>query len=305
MTVEKLDVKNIQPIPLDNYVKVKEMGNIIEIKDTGKSNRRQSIQLLPGGREYIVLRTGEIKEIQTHSSKRVDNVDRLRQSIKDVREIINTNITDNRNALWVTLTYAENMQDHRQLGNDLKNFFDRLETYCKNREIEKPEYIAVPEPQGRGAWHVHMFLIWQHKAPFIANDELAKVWGHGFTVTKAIRGDINNLGAYITPYLTNIPLDKYDGDKDDIDIIDTEVANDDGEIESKKFVKGARLALYPARFRIYRTSAGIKKPTVKTMMYIDARRCIKGVAKTYEDAYKITRGDFENIIHREYYNKAL
>ena len=41
------------------------------------------------------------------------------------------------------------------------------------------------------------------------------------------------------------------------------------------------------------------------MMYVDARKCIKGATKTYEDAYKVTRGDFENIIRREYYNKAL
>ena len=59
---------------------------------------------------YEVVRTKEIKEFQ-HTSKRTDNINSIACSMQKLRNIINYNVTDPKRITWLTLTYAENMQD--------------------------------------------------------------------------------------------------------------------------------------------------------------------------------------------------
>ena len=40
---------------------------------------------------------------------------------------------------------------------------------------------------------------------------------------------------------------------------------------SKYYIKGARLSLYPPKFNLYRTSRGIKKPVKEYMTYKQAK----------------------------------
>lgn len=53
----------------------------------------------------------------------------------------------------LTLTYKENMQDRRRCYEDTARFIQR----CQSVNLI-PKYIAVPELQSRGAWHVHIVL---------------------------------------------------------------------------------------------------------------------------------------------------
>ena len=88
-----------------------------------------------------------------------------------LRDYLNTNITDVSKGRWVTLTYAENMTNTERLYTDFKKFKQKLKRYLK----QEFEYIVAMEPQGRGAWHAHIVLIFENKAPYIPNDEMARI----------------------------------------------------------------------------------------------------------------------------------
>ena len=179
--------------------------------------------------------------------------------------LINTNCSDDKKLKWITFTYAENMTDTKQLYKDFDKFWKRFKYYSEKNNLPIPEYISVAEPQGRGAWHLHIIFIYPCKAPFIDNNKvLYPMWSHGYTKVKAVHG-VDNLGAYFSAYLADIPLDEYERDADDsatYEIKSAVVVEDDGHDTEKKFVKGARLKFYPAGMNIYRTSRGIKQPTV-------------------------------------------
>ena len=64
------------------------------------------------------------------------------------------------------------------------------------------------EPQGRGAWHMHCIIIFDDIAPFIPNNEIAKLWKQGFTKTTKL-DNIDNIGAYLTAYLGDMEYDEF------------------------------------------------------------------------------------------------
>ena len=78
----------------------------------------------------------------------------------------------------------------------------------------------------------------------IPNNDLAKMWGQGFTKTKRLKR-ADKVGNYLIAYLSNLQI------------------GDEGS-QNKSIVKGARLYMYPKGIRIYRTSRGIKKPLEMT-----------------------------------------
>lgn len=207
----------------------------------------------------IDIVTGEIVGIN-HTKTRGEQVQSLRRSIRNLRMIINANFFGQLNELFITLTYAENMQDIKRLYRDYEVFYKRLNRRYKGYGFE---YIAVPEPQLRGAWHLHVLLKAMNKEYlYIPNDEIAKLWGHGFTKTKRLTG-VDNIGAYLSAYLTNL----YDED-------------------TGTSTKGARLYFYPVGMNLYRSSRGIKKPEiVKGNLGLDDRY------KVYEKQFEITQGD--------------
>lgn len=203
---------------------------------------------------YVIKSTGEIKNYE-HTEKRIESYDSVKRSINRLRDIINVNVTDERKIRWVTLTYKDNMTDIKKLYDDFKNYRKKFNRYCDKKGYGKPEYINVVEPQGRGAWHCHIIYIWDKEAPYIPNRELAEIWGKGFVKIKAVEG-CDNIGAYFSAYLADMPLEEYNGK--DIEEISIKEVNIDGK--KKSIVKGGRLYLYPAGMNIYRVSRGIKRP---------------------------------------------
>ena len=304
-----MEIEKLEHCPLKNPavpVKVTEMGNVIEEQYMSNRNRKQTVQMLEGGEQYVILSTGEIKDVEHHET-RADNRKSLYKTFRTARALINTNVTDVEHCRWITLTYAENMTDTKQLYKDFEKFNKRFQYYCKKQEYGKPEYIVMMEPQGRGAWHAHLLYIWDCKAPFIENSVLADLWGHGFVKIKKL-DNVDNVGAYLTAYLGDMELQDAIDKRVEINgtVKTVETLDDDGKKVTKSVLKGARLYLYPANFNMIRYSRGIKKPTVEMLPQKKAEKKVSGATKTFEKTVKITDGDndFETIINTCQYNKV-
>lgn len=223
--------------------KVSKQGNVIEVTElTGCNASCHAVKVDKD--HWINPDTGEVGEY-THHEKRVDDVQSLRKSFAKLRALINANCAEPERLRWVTLTYAENMQDLQRLYRDFGLFMKRL-----RRRWGACEYIAVPEPQRRGAWHMHVILIYPVRAPYIPNDELRECWGHGFVRVQAL-DDVDNVGAYLSGYLTDLEAE----DGEDCDTIKTTKGG-----KSKRIIKGGRLKLYPAGMNVYRASRGVVRP---------------------------------------------
>ena len=292
--------EHIRPDTPDTPVTLKRCGNVYEIRYM-KSRPNPAIEKLDAD-NYIDLRTGEVKPI-THATSRKANLASVSQSLRNLRDLINANLTAPDSALWVTFTYAENMQDTKRLYEDFRRFWQRFQYYLKKQGYSPAEYIIAAEPQGRGAWHLHGLLLFPEKAPFVPNEEIAKHWKQGFTKTKSLLG-ISNPGLYLTAYLGDMEINEAISTGAARGKL-TEVTGRDGT--RKGVVKGARLHLYPTGFHLYRTSRGIKRPVEYQLTEEEAQMMVAKIPLAYEKTISVTDGDgnVRNIINYRQYNKAL
>ena len=290
-------------LPRD-IVSVKKMNNIYELCYVEHRNTEPKIKKLNND-SYLVLSTGEVKQCN-HIENRSESKMQVAQSLKRLRDYINTNVIEPDNCKWITLTYKENMTDTKRLYIDFKNFIKRFKYY-----YGKFEYIACMEPQGRGAWHCHLIAIFDKKAPYIPNKDLQKIWSFGFTKTKKLN-NVDNIGAYITAYLGDIEYNDKNIEeisklsKNNIKLDIKEVSDIEGvKLKTpKKFIKGGRLYLYPPHFNLYRISKGIKKPEKHYHTYNFIKEKAELLNPTYSKAISLTSTDnnFSNKIIYEYYN---
>ena len=155
------EVNSLQKVTLTNFsipencvVSFKEMGHVYEVCYQSKVNNEIHIKKINND-EYIYLPTGEILKCN-HIKNRSQSLFQVGQSLKRLRDYINTNVVEPTFCKWVTLTYAENMQNTKTLYKDFQVFMKRFKRAFKEYHIE---YIVAMEPQGRGAWHCHLILI--------------------------------------------------------------------------------------------------------------------------------------------------
>lgn len=284
-------------------VKVTDMGNVTEVQYMSRRNMKQTIQILPGREEYVHLATGEVKPVSHHTS-RADDFKSLRKTFARCRNLINANVTDVTHVRWCTLTYAENMTDTKRLHNDFRKFTMRMKTYCKSNKLDTFEYIAMMEPQGRGAWHVHLLLLFPNVAPFISNADLAQTWGHGFVKINAL-DNVDNVGAYLTAYLADMTLEDAQKDERAFQAVESSEMKCVGG-QSKAVLKGARLAMYPAGFNMIRHSRGCKEPEETYMTFEEAEKKTSGATEVFSSTSKLTdsENDFETVIYKAQYNKS-
>ena len=321
MPVNDYSVKRVDFKELENPAMVKKIasGNVVEFVSMKRAPTEIPVKKL-SSTEYLDLRTGEIIEYDKSTDKS-DCYQSVRRTLKYIRQLINANCNDESRLLWITLTYAENMTDTVQLYSDFKKFWQKFKRRCEKMKWSIPEYISVVEPQGRGAWHSHLMLIFPEKAPYIDNNSvIAKLWGHGFTKTKAVHG-VDNIGAYFSAYLADMPLDdvkrlQEQGTFLHGDVLGKLVEDEETGISvDKKFVKGARLALYPSGMNIVRSSGGIVKPVIDDISDLSSKEIKKEKASsgklTFSSAVEVVRSsdggsssgdDVVNLITREYYN---
>ena len=300
----KKDILTDYSIGTEDLVSLKTMGHIYEICYLQKKNNEIKIQLLDKD-HYMYLDTGEIFECN-HIDNRAESKFQVGQSLKRLRDYINTNVVEPNNCKWVTLTYAKNMQDTKKLYNDFKNFIRRFKD-----QYGHIEYIVAMEPQARGAWHCHCIIIFDNVAPFIPNSSIEKLWQQGFTKTTKL-DNIDNIGAYLTAYLGDMEFTKeniLELQKQGLNVSQMSL-KEVNEIEGiklkepKSFIKGGRLYMYPPKFNLYRISRGIKKPKKEYYSYHVAKEKIGCTKPTYSKGIKISDLDnsFDNRIIYEYYN---
>lgn len=281
---KKISPDSIELKPSNNMrTKIIDTGVAIETINSFMNYNNCPIEKLDKN-HYKLKRTGEIKEF-VPSEKRTDNINSIASSMKQLRDIINYNVTDTEKVTWLTLTYAENMQDYNRLYDDYRKFNMRFRYYCAKHNLPKYEYIAVCEPQSRGAWHMHIILLWDSKAPFIANDIIANIWKHGYTKTTAVKNNVDSLGYYLSAYLTDLPFDEAILEKADFSK-GVKTRND------KKYVKASRLQLYPTGINIYRCSKGIKRPKTYFVSKYEADKLIE--AREADFTHKTITCIYEN-----------
>ena len=216
----------------NKLVKAYVYGDTVEMT-TANGQQEQIIKVIEGKR-YVNLETGEIHAMDTSNNSRLDNLKSTKQTMKKLRRIIAHNFTGGKNQLWITLTYRDHVTETAIVYRDFKAFIRRI-----RNQFGKVDYITVIEPQASGRWHLHV-LLKNDSELTIPNDDLAKMWGQGFTKTKRLRR-ADKVGNYLIAYLSNLQI----GDESS---------------QNKSIVKGARLYMYPKGIRIYRTSRGIEKP---------------------------------------------
>lgn len=224
-------------IPDNALVEVTQMNNVVEVRYLLGSNNSIGIQKINAD-EYVVLDTGEIKQFEKNDN-RAENVNSLRKTFRRLRMLINNNFSGSNSEAMLTLTYKENMTDFHRLSKDFANFRHKL-----NRIYPGFKYIRIAEPQGRGAWHLHVLVKVDNSNFYIKNEKLAQMWGQGFTFVKHLK-NVDNVGSYVSAYLADIPVDPKDEVK---------------EGKPKKVIKGGRLHLYPSGMRLYTKSKGIEEP---------------------------------------------
>ena len=235
-------MKNHKDISDSQTVKAYVYGDTVELTMTNISHQ-QSILILPN-RRYVVLSTGEIKTMNVSVGGRSDNIASVKRTMRNLRRLITANFSGGDDQLWVTLTYAKNVNanhshDTQVVYRDFKIMMQRI-----RQKIGPLEYIAVLEPQASGRWHLHvLFKTKDGSELFIPNKDMQKLWGRGFTKTKRLT-EQDNVASYVMAYVSNFRIDTGN---------------------TKKDVKGGRLFLYPKGVRIYRRSRGIIDPVVKTM----------------------------------------
>ena len=91
---------------------------------------------------------------------------------------------------------------------------------------------------------------------------------------------------------------------DGCEIVVKEFSNEQEQTKEKRFIKGARLNLYPAGMNIVRKTKGIKPPTVERMTYAEAKRKVSSAKLTFSRSYEVLddAGDVCNTLTKSYYN---
>ena len=276
-------------------VKVTTMNHIVEVQYLEKWNTGATIRKLDSQR-YLEISTGEIKTFE-RTENRAQGENSLRKTFNKLRELINTNFIGAPNELFITLTYRGDLQtnDTKRVYSDFKKFIMRLK--YKYKGITSIDYINVLEPHATGNFHMHVLIRFNElKKVFIPNDELREIWGNGFVTIQSLK-NVDNIGAYVSAYLSDIEIPDSLGNHSDV--IEKEVAG-----EKKKFLKGARLRFYPTGVNIYRASKGIKEAEKEKMSYEKALKKVGARNPNFKYGVELIdkEKEFRNTLIKEQYN---
>lgn len=289
-----------------SQVKFKTAGNTREVQFTAGNNNCCPIQNIAKNK-YLDKQTGEIKE-RKKSLSRYQTPKSVRKSINRLMDLIRCNATEPTHCKWITLTYADAMTDYTNVYEDGKMFIRRLQRYVnKSEEIADSQKsfkrITVAEPQGEShdnSWHLHILLIFDVPAPYIENNVIAELWGHGITDTHKVY-DADGLALYFKAYLSDL---EYEGDENEEDMSNSpSVVVKDVNGNDKKFIKGERLKYYPTGMPLFSASRGMKRPIVENISNKEAMERVAGCKLVYRETYAIGDENRGNIIDKRYYKK--
>lgn len=283
----------------NSLVTVTKMNHITEIQYMQKRNNKAIIKKL-NDKEYVLLETGEIKEFMQHADTRTAHLNSLYRTMKQMRYLINHNFIGADNEVFVTLTLYGQLQtnDPKKLYRYFQGFMDRLR--YRYKEKTSIDYINVVEPHASGNFHCHVLLKFNDMEKHPLDKQIVKdIWGLGEQVDVRDLDNVDNVGAYVSSYLTDMPVEDIPVEK----LLEGKVGTGVKEVDGKVIVKGARLRYYPKGIRIYRPSKGIERPTREQMTYLKAKEYIGTAIPTYLKTIEIDLpNDKTNILSYEYYN---
>lgn len=259
--------------PLEQAYKNKMIiqNNIIELVQIQRSTVPPTVKAAGG--LYVDTRTGETITPK-EKTNRSENIKSVRHTLAKMRRIINANFSADERPCHIVLTYSENMTDTKRLYHDCDVFMKRLKRYCK---IKVSYFIAV-EPQKRGAWHAHIILKAREKGKFltITKKDVAQMWEHGTRVSCDTVDRVDNIGAYLSCYLSNMN-------------------------GTKK--KGERLYLYPKGINMYRHSRDVKAPKEIELTAAEVKKITGSAKPCYQTQTNILNDNGESvqqIVHLQY-----
>lgn len=246
-------------------------NNIFELVQIQRATVPPTVKAAGG--LYVDTRTGETI-IPKEKTNRSENIKSVRNTLAKMRRIINANFSAAERPYHIVLTYRENMTDTKRLYRDCVVFIKRLKRFCK---IPISYFIAV-EPQKRGAWHAHIILKAREKGEFltITKKDIAQMWEHGTRVSCDTVDRVDNIGAYLSCYLSNMN-------------------------GTKK--KGERLYLYPKGINMYRHSRDIKAPKEIELTAAEAKKITGSAQPCYNLQTDILneKGEVvQRIVHLQY-----
>ena len=201
---------------------------------------------------------GRRKGTKTRTKSRTENIGNLKRTFAKNRELINCNFNGGDNELFITLTYSnrkvKGKSGAQRFNKDFDSFMHTLKylTFKGNKQKATKflKWFTALEPQADGVWHAHCLLKWSdRKKIFISNQKIAKIWKQGFVKVNQIK-DVDNVGAYLTAYLTNVVIDPKKATKSS-----KWTRNHKHMVE-----KGGRLGMYPAGIKLSRHSRNLTKP---------------------------------------------
>ena len=304
MRIKKIDSDTVK-LCETTKVKLKIAGNTRVVQFKAGNNKTCTVRNLSKD-TYLDTRTGEVKQ-KKKSESRYQSPKSVRKSINRLMDLIRCNATDPAKCKWITVTYENVMTDGKQAFLDAKQFLRKLKRYlAKQNNLTTGQklfkYITVAEPQGEqhgNSWHLHILLIFDDTAPFIENETIAGLWGHGITSTNKVY-DGDGLALYFKAHLSDV---EYEDESTESDKKKPETVEKTVDGVSKQFIKGERLKYYPAGMNLYSSSRGMKKTVVEEMTNAEAMERVGDSELVYRETYAIGNKDKGNLIDKRYYKK--
>lgn len=153
-------------------------------------NNNYGVEIIKGIRWTIendpVFKAEYERQLNDPNYKKARSERSIRRTRKNIQDILNANL-DNK-SYFVTLTFAENLQDYKKANEKFKYFINQ-----KNKDIK---YLSIKEHQKRGAIHYHLILFDINESDL---EHLLDSWNYGFKYSKKI---INKYTWSIANYLT-------------------------------------------------------------------------------------------------------
>jgi hypothetical protein len=298
------------------------------VKMTYMKNRVETHVRRIDAEHYEVISTGEVKKYSptTDKAKRQAKRAALNRTFDELRGILRMNFVSKEEQgthkqVSITLTYRVPVFDTGKVFKDFRQFMRRLERAYSDSEFA---WVAVVEPHGSGAWHIHLMLKHLNRgALWIDKEDLTRIWGHGGTEIERIKA--SDAGAYYVAYFTSVLDDaSNDGVHEDMtgeELLEYERECAEAVFDSKRGLarnpskamsaarkKGARLHHYPKHFKLYRCSQNIERPIKESgfvfeleddLVFKEIHSSAFQIVKVYEDA-EIEPEVLNEICHRTY-----
>jgi hypothetical protein len=187
-------------VPSTYDIRLIQAGNVIELIEYENLVLKYDKKII---NEYeTCMKKGRSIEASV-DKKKVNREHVIYKARNDVRRLINANVHqwsdvkgNTYKPVFLTLTFAENIQDLSSANKEFRKFIKRLGNYVA-RDQGYIKYVAVPEFQQRGAVHYHLIMF---NLPYTPVKRIAEIWNQGHIWIEAI-DHVDNVGAYIVKYM--------------------------------------------------------------------------------------------------------